>query len=69
MPIFGNPEIPDDMYVVLVENDDPEHGGEPICWEHPLKLATLAAAKMVKKRLGNTYGATRIAKLVLIDDE
>jgi hypothetical protein len=71
---IGNAEIPDEMYVLLVENDagiDSIHAnsGEPISWEHPLKHATLDAAIMVQHRLGDKYGATRIAKLTLIEEE
>jgi hypothetical protein len=70
---LGNAEIPDDLYVVLIENDmginsDHKHRGEPMCWEHPLKHATLDAAIMVQRRLVGKYGATRIAKLTVIEE-
>lgn len=71
---IGNTEVPDDLYVVLIENDmginsDLKHRGEPMCWEHPLKHATLDAAIMARYRIGNKYGATRIAKLTLIEEK
>ena len=71
---LGNTEIPDDLYVVLIENDAGVNSinaarGEPISWEHPLKHATLDAAIMVQRRIGNNYGATRIAKLTLIEEK
>lgn len=71
---LGNADIPDDLYIVVVENDagiNSIHAddGAPISWEHPLKHATLDAAIMVKSRIGNRYGAVRIAKLTLIEEE
>ena len=71
---LGNATIPDELYVVVVENDagiDSRHAdrGEPISWEHMLKHATLDAAIMVQHRIGNKYGATRIAKLVFLENE
>jgi hypothetical protein len=71
---IGNAEVPDELYVVLVENDAgiySEHAarGVPISWEHCLTHATLDAAIMAQIRIGKQYGATRIAKLTLIDEE
>ena len=72
--MIGKKEVPDELYVVLVENDAGIHSqhadrGEAICWEHSLAHATLDAAVMVKIRLGNMYGEVRIAKLTLIEEE
>ena len=72
--MIGDKEIPDDLYVVLVENDAGidsiyANNGGPICWEHPLENATLDAAIMVKRRIGKRYGEVRIAKLTLIEEE
>jgi hypothetical protein len=69
---LGNAVIPDDLYVILVENDagiDSPHAalGEAMCWEHSLKHATWDAAVMVQRRIGRKYGATKIAKLVVME--
>lgn len=67
---LGNTEIPDDLYVVLVEND--AIGGVyvgPIFWGTSLKHATLDDAQETQRRIGDRYGATRIAKLTLIEEK
>lgn len=69
---IGKAEIPDDLYVVLIENDagtDSEYkDGCPICWEQQLQFATLESAQSHKSRIGNRYGAVKIAKLTIIEE-
>ena len=65
-----------EVYVVVSERDlnkrflkeHPEHSDWAIVFEAEIAGATLEKAKKVRQRLGDEYGATRIAKLIFLDE-
>ena len=61
------------VFVVVAERDTyrPDDGGRPIVFEQYIDgdCASLESAKALQERLGDKYGATRIARLEFIDGE
>ena len=73
MELWGQ-EIPDDLYVVVIENDagrfsSEDNPGKIISWKTPLKNATLEKTrKQLSEIIHTCYGRARIAKLTFIEE-
>lgn len=72
MKLFDR-DVPDELYVVIVENDAGKYAeegvkGYPIAWETRLTEASFESALRRRQTIATDYGRTRIAKLTLLED-
>lgn len=73
-PTPAAPEIPEPIrtgaapfYVVVISNNCPSTGGEPIVLQHPIsRQTTLQAALQRQDSIGHRYGTTYIAECRII---
>lgn len=75
-PTQQRPEIPEPIstgaapfYVLVVSDDHPSVGGQPVVLEHPvLSETTLSAVLRRRAPLGSKYGRTFIAECRIIPE-